>query len=134
LGISGSVEWAGQVAGQRKAQLLADAEIFVLPSFSENFGIAAAEALLAGKACLFSPGVAVGAEAAAHGAACLAGPDSANLARTLAALMDSAADRAYLSVQARRYSECELSAGVMATRLKALYEAILAGSNLPPHS
>ena len=127
LGISHCVEWAGQVAGLRKSQLLADAEIFVLPSFSENFGIAAAEAMLAGKACVFSPGVAVGAVAAHSDAARLGGPDVASLARELAALMADPSAREQLGNQAMNYAKNELSAKTMGTRLKAMYEALLAG-------
>jgi len=45
LGLKDRVVWAGHVDGDLKASALAGAELFVLPSFSENFGIAAAEAL-----------------------------------------------------------------------------------------
>lgn len=39
------LEFAGEVLGSAKTQLLSSARLFVLPSFSENFGIAIAEAL-----------------------------------------------------------------------------------------
>ncbi len=129
LGISQSVEWAGQVAGQNKSQRLADAEIFILPSFSENFGIAAAEAMLAGKACIFSPGVAVGAVAASHDAARLAGPDATSLGHVLAALMADPSAREHHGTKAKSYAESELTAKVMGTRLTAMYETILSGSS-----
>lgn len=47
LGIE-SVRFAGPVYDEDKARALADADLFVMPSRSENFGIAAAEALAAG--------------------------------------------------------------------------------------
>ncbi|MDF8334996.1 glycosyltransferase [Novosphingobium cyanobacteriorum] len=40
-----SVHWLGHVAGERKRSAFAAADIFCLPSFFENFGIAIAEAL-----------------------------------------------------------------------------------------
>jgi len=124
LGIGQSVEWAGQVAGERKMQLLADAAIFTLPSHSENFGIAAAEALMAGKPCVFTPGVAIGAQAAAHGAALLAGTDATSLADRLADLMDHPERRASLAAEARKFAATELSAAAMGTRLKHLYQSL----------
>ena len=42
------VTFSGPVYGEVKASLLADADVFVLPTLSENFGIAVAEALAAG--------------------------------------------------------------------------------------
>ena len=45
LGVSASVRWLGFAAGARKRALLARATLFVLPSASENFGIAIAEAM-----------------------------------------------------------------------------------------
>ena len=48
LGIEDSVEFLGQVEGEIKAELLKSANLFILPSFSENFGVVVAEALAYG--------------------------------------------------------------------------------------
>lgn len=129
LGIEKSVEWAGHVEGAAKSRLLADAALYVLPSFSENFGIAAAEAMLVGKPSLFSPGVAVGAEAAEQGAALLAGPDPGSLASGLHELMTDDKRRRSLGMAARHFAETELSAALMGRRLKALYESLIETSH-----
>ncbi|MBX3329769.1 MAG: glycosyltransferase [Nitrospira sp.] len=47
-GITECVEYVGEVEGQRKAALYRDADLFVLPTFSENFGVVVAEALAYG--------------------------------------------------------------------------------------
>lgn len=72
LGIAPHLQWHGFVAGEAKQALLRQAHWFVLPSASENFGIAAAEALMAGTPVLLCPGVALAAdvEAAAAGLIC----------------------------------------------------------------
>ncbi|HVW70338.1 MAG TPA: glycosyltransferase [Steroidobacteraceae bacterium] len=48
LGIADSTMWLGFVQGQQKQQLFASAQVFVLPSHSENFGYAVVEAMEAG--------------------------------------------------------------------------------------
>lgn len=51
---SKSVTWAGMVLGSEKWAALGAANLFVLPSHQENFGIAVAEALAAGTPVLIS--------------------------------------------------------------------------------
>ena len=48
LGISKQVMWLGFIRGQRKLSLLRRADIFVLPSYGENFGVAVLEAMASG--------------------------------------------------------------------------------------
>jgi glycosyltransferase involved in cell wall biosynthesis len=48
LGLSNRVEFAGEIADQHKWAHYAAADVFVLPSFSENFGLVVAEALASG--------------------------------------------------------------------------------------
>ena len=48
LEIAGSVEYIGEVDGKTKADVYRSADLFVLPTFSENFGVVVAEALAHG--------------------------------------------------------------------------------------
>ncbi len=48
LGLGGDFEFTGLVTGDRKEAIFAEADVFVLPTYSENFGIAVAEALARG--------------------------------------------------------------------------------------
>lgn len=56
LGIAGDVDFLGPHYGQAKWDLLQSAELFVLPSHSENFGIVIPEALAMGVACIATTG------------------------------------------------------------------------------
>lgn len=58
LGVGGSVHVVGQVSGGAKTWLLERCGSFILPSENENFGVAVAEAMLAGCWCLVSDQVA----------------------------------------------------------------------------
>ena len=48
FGINDSVEYVGEVDGEQKDALYRMADIFVLPTFSENFGVVVVEALVHG--------------------------------------------------------------------------------------
>ncbi len=68
LGIGANIEWLGAVTGSAKTRLFAKARLFVLPSYSENFGIAAGEALSAGVPLVVSDRVAIHREVTRAGA------------------------------------------------------------------
>jgi glycosyltransferase involved in cell wall biosynthesis len=64
----GRVFWAGMLEGERKWGALRAAEVFVLPSHQENFGIAVVEALAVGTPVLISRQVNIWSEIEAAGA------------------------------------------------------------------
>src|SRR5205823_2891665 len=68
LGLSERVHWAGFVLGARKDAVFREAAAFILPSLSENFGVAVVEALAAGLPCIVSRGVAISGEVEEAGA------------------------------------------------------------------
>ena len=58
-GIESRVTWTGMVTGAAKIALLRDADVWALPSYDENFAVAAVEAMAAEAPILISTGVGI---------------------------------------------------------------------------
>jgi glycosyltransferase involved in cell wall biosynthesis len=125
LGIAGRVTWAGHLEDADKAAAFAMADLFVLPSFSENFGIAAAEALAAGLPCVLGQGVAIAAEVEEAGAGVSVGTDAQSIAAGLRRIIASKEALAAMSVRAKQLAHDRYSIQAMGARLKQLYADLL---------
>ena len=77
LGITDRVSWPGMLSGDLKWGAYHAAEVFVLPSHQENFGIAVAEALACGRPVLISNKINIWREIEADGAGLIASDDLA---------------------------------------------------------
>lgn len=124
LSVESNLVWLGHVEGSRKAGVLAMADIFVLPSLSENFGFAAAEAMLAGLPSVLGQGIAIAAQAEAAGAAIMVKPDPEEIGRALADLLANQEQRHAMRRRARDFAAREFSSHTMAQRLTSLYQKI----------
>lgn len=82
LKLGDSVMLAGELGGKMKDALLANASVFVLPSYSENFGLVVAEALAWGRPVIVSKG-APWAEVAGVGAGWWINPEVRELTEAL---------------------------------------------------
>lgn len=104
LGITGRLLWTGWVEGAQKQQLLAEADVFVLPSHNENFANAALEALAMGTPVVLSDqvGLADYVRQSGFGRVCPAREDA--LADALGALAENnpAQDRPSIAERVRQ--------------------------------
>lgn len=123
-GIADATVWTGHVEGPQKWGTFAAADVFVLPSLSENFGIAAVEAMLAGRACVIGRGVAIADAIAGAGAGLVTEPDARSIAHALKGLLDEEALRREMGARGRELAEREFASSVMAKRLVELYSSI----------
>lgn len=124
LGVQDQVHWLGFVAGERKARLLASTDVFVLPSHSENFGIAVAEALAAGLPSVVGRGVAIAPQIVAAGAGVAVDSDAESIAAGLRHYLGSSEARSTAGASAAELVRREFSLERMGRRLVDLYESI----------
>lgn len=125
LGPQVRVSWAGHVEGEDKAREWSRAGVFVLPSHSENFGVAAAEALAAGLPCVLGQGVAIARDVAGAAAGVAVAPQAEAIADGLRRIIGDAARRDVMAANARALAERQFSVAAMGARLKQLYSDIL---------
>ncbi|MEK6788313.1 MAG: glycosyltransferase [Pseudomonadota bacterium] len=125
LGIAERVCWTGFLDGALKSAVLADASLFVLPSFSENFGIAAAEALQAGLPCVLGEGVAIAAQVQAAGAGRAVAPTPEAVAEAIVFYASDMSRGTDAARQARVLAMSAFSAQAMASSLIKLYRDVI---------
>lgn len=131
LGLQDCVVWAGHVEGAMKASAFAAAELFVLPSFSENFGIAAVEALSAGLPCILGEGVAVAGKVQQAGAGIAVAPTAAAVASAITAMLGDPASLAQAGERARTLAAREYSLAAMGRGLLDMYAGACATNRRP---
>ena len=116
--------WTGFIAGEEKKAALAAATIFVLPSYSENFGIAAAEALAAGVPGILTDQVAIATDAAETEAALVIRCDVHELTAAMDRLLTDEGTRALLRANAMRMAAERFSLAAAGQSLRRLYESV----------
>ena len=126
LGLQDAVRFVGPVHGDAKTSAFSNADVFVLPSYNENFGIAAAEAFAAGLPAILSDEVALARDARSRAAALVVALDPTAIADAIVKLAADAALRLEMGRNAWRFAAEVLSWEACGIRLMALYEELAA--------
>ena len=121
LNLSPRIIWTGHIEGRLKMAAFAAAAVYVLPSHTENFGIALLEAMASGRACISTPGVALAAESAKANAVLICDGTPAALASAIQRCLGDEKLRVDLGVRAAELVRERFSAPAVAQRLIALY-------------
>jgi glycosyltransferase involved in cell wall biosynthesis len=124
LGIASDLLWAGFLTGEEKWAALGDADIFVLPSYSENFGVAAVEAMGCGVPVVVSDQVAIHREISQGGAGLVVPCAEEAIAEALARLISDGPLRAEMSANGSRLARTRFSPEAATRNLLALYREI----------
>lgn len=117
--------WAGHLEGEDKASVYAVADLFVLASHSENFGIAAAESLAAGVPTIVSEEVGVSADVREYNAGFIVRRDPCSLAAAIVEVLDNPDRARQLAENGQRLARERYSPDAVGRALKQLYEEII---------
>jgi len=125
LGLSSRVTFTGLLLGEARLALFADTDVWVLPSYDENFGIAAVEAMACGVPVVLSDRVHIAREAADAEAALVVPCRPTELAAGIQSLLADPELSRRLANNARELVRSRFTWESSARRIIAAYESIL---------
>jgi glycosyltransferase involved in cell wall biosynthesis len=124
LGIAADVFWPGFLAGEDKWAALADADLFVLPSYSENFGMAVVEAMACARAVVVSDRVAIHREIAEAQAGLVVPCEIDAIARALKTALTDCDLRARMGRNGKQLAQSRFSVQAVTKDLIDLYTEV----------
>ena len=127
LGVADRVVLTGVVNGADRHAALAAADVWVLPSDTENFGNAVVEAMAAGVPIVITPGVNLAAKIDAAGAGLVCSTEPAAIATGIASILADARVAESLSAGGRAFA-ARYDWAIVAPQLRDMYERALAGA------
>ena len=127
-GIAQRTTFTGMLAGREKLAAFADASLFVLPSYSENFGIAVIEAMACGLPVLISDRVNIWREVVADGAGLAAACEPAAFAERIASMLADPSALAAMGCAGRASVARRYDWAKIALRHEQVYGTVMAGS------
>ncbi|MEM9273355.1 MAG: hormogonium polysaccharide biosynthesis glycosyltransferase HpsP [Cyanobacteria bacterium P01_F01_bin.143] len=115
----------GFVTGELKSALLEAADLFVLPSYYENFGIAVAEAMVAGIPVIISDQVHICQQVSSSESGWVGTTEVESIADLLRSALKNPEERQRRGLQARKYAQLNYSWDAIAQVIVGAYKDIL---------
>jgi glycosyltransferase involved in cell wall biosynthesis len=125
LGVADRLMFVGPVSDSLKWALYEHAQLFVLPSYSENFGNVVAEAMAMGCPVVVSPEVGIAALVQASGAGVVTDGTPQLLAAEIRDLLADDAQRREMGRRGRETAHTRLSWSGVAAQMESLYLRVL---------
>jgi len=122
--LASPVTLSGFVSGAAKWALLRSADLFVLPSYYENFGIAVAEAMAAGVPVVISDRVHIWQEIQQTESGWIAACDVDSLTHQIRSALQDANERKRRGQNAQTYAETAYNWGKISDRLIEAYKEV----------
>jgi len=124
-GVSDRLTFIGPVHGEEKKRLFGAADVFVLPSYSENFGIAVLEAMAAGLPVVVTPEVGLSREVEEAGAGLVLNGDPGVLGPGLKALLADPARLREMGARGRELAARRFAWNGIARKMELIYQQVI---------
>ncbi|MGB0564057.1 MAG: glycosyltransferase, partial [Spirulinaceae cyanobacterium] len=125
LGLSDRVTFAGHLTGKAKELVLQGSDLFVLPSYAENFAIAVAEAMAAGLPVIVTPEVQLAPTVAAAEAGLVVPANPADWQGAIAQLLRDPVQRHHLGQNGQQFARVKFDWTAIARQLADLYQDVI---------
>lgn len=125
LNLNDQVIFPGLITGDDKECLLQGADIFALPSYSENFGIAVAEALVVGLPVVITRGIQISPDIEAAGGGKIIEDTQESLTTTLLELLRNPEQRLAIGEKGKTFAQKTYSWSVIAQQLATEYRSLV---------
>lgn len=122
LALSGRVRFLGPVRDEEKWDLMRSAALFALPSYSENFGIAALEAMACGCPVAVTPEVGLARVVGEAGAGIVIGGEAKDIGTAISDLISDPIRRSAMGTAGKALAGQKFSWPRIAERMEQVYE------------
>jgi len=124
-GLEGRIIFAGMLLGREKLSALHGSDVFTLPSYGENFGIAALESMACALPVVITNYVALAPEVKRYSAGFVTGCNPGEVAMAILKLLDDEALRKTMGTNGRGLAEEKFTNDKAANSVIKIYEDIL---------
>jgi glycosyltransferase involved in cell wall biosynthesis len=126
-GIGDRVLFTGMIMGEEKQSLLDVADVFVLPSYHENFGLAVTEAMAKGVPVIISNRVNICQDVRDAGAGSVVNLDAMEIATAIGSMLDDEVTARKMAENGKELVRSKFNWDKIAADLLHVYEEILRG-------
>ncbi len=124
LQLTEKVIFPGLITGEDKECLLQGADIFALPSYSENFGIAVAEALVVGLPVVITKGIQISPDIGSAGGGIIIEDTQESLTKALLTLLKNPEQRFAMGEKGKQFARTTYSWSAIAKKLAIEYKKL----------